>query len=36
MKAYAWSVTGRLLVDLLDHTAGPGTAASLLGEILDA
>ena len=32
-EAYAWSVTGRLLVDLLDHAAGPGTAASLLGQI---
>lgn len=36
VEAYAWSVTGRLLVDLLDHAAGPGTAASLLGQIPDA
>ena len=32
-EAYAWTITGRLLVDLLDHAAGKGTAASLLGEL---
>jgi hypothetical protein len=33
LEAYAWAVTGRLLVDLLDHTAGAGTAAELLGQL---
>jgi hypothetical protein len=33
VEAYAWTVTGRLLVDLLDHGAGTGTAAELLGNL---
>lgn len=36
VEAYAWSAAGRLLVDLLDHASGPGTAASLLGRLPDA
>jgi len=32
-EAYAWAMTGWLLVDLLDHAAGEGTAAALFGEL---
>lgn len=33
VEAYAWSVAGRLLVDLLDNVAGAGTAAELLADL---
>jgi hypothetical protein len=32
-EAYAWAVVGWLLVDLLDHAAGEGTAASLFSHL---
>jgi hypothetical protein len=32
-EAYAWAITGWLLVDLLDHSAGAGTAASLFSQL---
>lgn len=34
IEAYAWGVTGRLLVDLYDSGAGAGAAAALLNEVL--
>lgn len=34
IEAYAWAVTGRLLVDLYDSSAGAGAAAAVLNEFL--
>lgn len=34
IEAYAWGVTGRLLVDLYDSGAGAGAAAALLTTFL--